>query len=948
MLIQMFKTNNVNKFISFSIIIISLYAVFLHYMHVNSFGDQASENIITVEQLENYSRTTNISVIKDNNCFLNRCFFRSFNQTDKQITFQDYVKGVSKDLHGIRSLEENKPIYNIDAHARGIVGESLLVKALPYVLHQFTHKLISMFSSSNDYTFSYFALSLFIFFFSALSIIEFSKQLKIKNLQNFLLIGLLSNIYIMQLFRSGLENHVLLFLPIYFYSLSFIIKVFSKDKLKIKDFIIYPFIFSLSFFNGYPTTSTILPFFLLITTLSYAFLGIGFVTYIKKLLIVVLGILISMLFFIPESVYWSLTIGEHISYHLKIIPERTMTMFGILFSSGGDAEFSAINLIKEKNEIFSRFLKNIFFTPYIYHSPHEPGILLGISFFNIVERVFFIVGIISIFVFKQSRLTKLTNISILICIAIRLFTHDNLQINKASFDYYALCIYIVYFGIYSFYNLLGEKKVLLNKIMIPLNNIYFSFRFRKLILYKNNDNNNYYIKFRFIFFVIVIIISFLGNLVRFNKIFVNEFNESLRELSAVGPLKKFIENNYEDSIFLLQQQHGYTATVDRIFMLDSRYEYEMLANFGKLNFDRYKNVYIITFVTHQVGPLRNFIYGNGFFNTFGVDKLALQETLNSSAGNPSINIHEIKRTTKLSSLTTILNGEYPNLLNRFYPEYRKIQNLYSIDNNKHNLSKILLKDYDGFIEFSCGKKRNIVEVNYNGYDKYVLNFENGKENGLYYFETIFANTVPDKNFELTKISSLNLDFIKQHQITSNWNSFISSKNKEFEEIISFRLKEKISSFYIAFPFMFHHDFNKKNKLSVKYYDKKSYKKDIMKLRSNGSGMRGKYINFNGHSDLVQFKSYHSEYNRNDLSFEFKLFNNKNQDNSFLKPKNTNIQQSDTDSLRLHFIDKDISNFVNNCEEPLTLYFDNKSIKKENIDKSITNIEGKIDVYVRKK
>ena len=101
-------------------------------------------------------------------------------------------------------------------------------------------------------------------------------------------------------------------------------------------------------------------------------------------------LILSILFYVLESIFWSKLLNQHIFYHLSILPDRTITMFKYLFgSSANNEQFSLLIFIKEKGEILNRFIRNIFNRPFIYHAPHEPGMLLGINYFNLIEKIFF-------------------------------------------------------------------------------------------------------------------------------------------------------------------------------------------------------------------------------------------------------------------------------------------------------------------------------------------------------------------------------------------------------------------------------------------------------------------------------------------------------------------------------------------------------------------------------
>ena len=890
---------NISNLLIILTIFISTFFLFFNYKHTLNYGDQAIENIIATSQLDKIIRS------------------------DTDLNYRTFVRDNSKRVHGDKSNKENYNTYFVDPMIQGVAGDALLVKALPYLVHLIIHNIFFI----DNYSYSYFLLSIFIYIFIFFSIISFCNSLKIENLKIILLIGYLSNIYVMQLHRSGLENHILFFIPIYFYTLSFIIRVFTNIEIPWHGYIFYPFIFSLSFLNGYPNTSTILPFFLAITVFCFYFYKFNIKEYLKKILIILASIFISIIFYIPESMIWSNILNENIFYHMKILPDRTITMFKILFSSNNKEAFVLVNFLNEKLILLSRFLKNIFFQPFIFHAPHEPGMLLGINFFNVFEKLFFIVGFFGIFLKRDIKILFLLNISIILCLVSRVFTHDNFQINKASFDYYLLCIYITYFGFYLFFEILLQKKLKLrivnylsSYLFFFYKSIKFSFIEKNLIIYseRNKNLNRFNTSLSLILISIVLFSSFYLNLNRFNDRFVFKYNESLRDLSALEPLKKFIKENKDENLFIIQQGHGYYANLDRILMLDNSINYEVLSNFKRINFEPYKKIFLITFNNSQVGPLRDFIIGNNFFNSNNINIFSYQEIFSSSAGYPSIYLHEVKETIKLFDV-------------------RKGKTNINIDKTNFEIKKILLENYRGNIILKCNLDEYTFKVSDISYDIYSLDFNKKEQNGLYYFENLFNNVDKKNIYKISKISSNGENILDQHTNVSNGYNFINDSEREFEYLSKYKLEEKIESFYIKFAYTFLNDIKKQNKLSVKYNKGLFMKKNIINIKSNGHNFYGRYKNFHGSTDLIQYTSYPGKLNKNELKLYFKTTNYENQDTSFLTSKNNNYQSPDADSIWLNFSNDEIYEFNSNCKNNLELSFNNKGY-----------INGRILIYGNKK
>ena len=854
--------------------------MFFNYKHTYNYGDQAIENIMATSQLDKLLKS------------------------DSDLSFSKFVRSNSKKIHGNRSDKENYGIYFVDPSINGVAGEALLVKALPYIIHLLIHKIFFL----DNYSFSYFLLNIFIYIFTFLSLLNFCNSIKINNLKIPLIVGFLSNVYVMQLHRGGLENHVLLFLPIFFFSAGFVIKIFTETKLKYYEYLTYPFIFSLSFLNGYPNTSTILPFFLGILVLCLLFYDLNLIKNIKKIIIIFLLLILSILFYVLESIFWSKLLNQHAFYHLSILPDRTITMFKYLFgSSANNEQFSLLIFIKEKGEILNRFLRNIFNRPFIYHAPHEPGMLLGINYFNLIEKILFLFGLFFIFFKRKNRVFFLVNLSFLISLMTRIFTHDNFQINKASFDYYSLCIYFSYISFYYFYEWrLNDFKFLDNIIKFPINSYYsiiYSISKKRQIIFNQRflpDIKNLNI---LIFLSIILIYSFTHNLNRFQKFFIFESGESLRQLSSLEPLRKFMRNNYENNIFLIQQSHGYIANIDRILMLNEKIEYEVLSNFKKIEFDNFDKVYLITFNLNQIGALREFLIGTNIFNEFKIERFSYIKEFKSSTGHSGIYLYEINKNQEV------------------YVSKNRKRTEYEINTQDYSLNKIIAKNFSGVISLKCDKEKLEFTTSNNNHSVFTFDFKKENENGMYYFEDIFEKF--DKKYEknVNKLTLTSEENLKQQQSLIYSNTLFTSK-KKLNQKIYYEFKENIKKFYIKFSYIFFNDPKKKNNLSVKYYSKK-FKDNILKLKSNGKNFYGIYQNFHGDTDLKQNKSYLKEVNTKSINFEFELYNDKNEDNAFLSSKNKDLNTPDSDSLEVYFENDQLKNFVNYCQEKLYLSFVNK-------------------------
>lgn len=882
------------------ILLLSIYFLFFNYKHTYSYGDQAVENIIATSQLDKLIRT------------------------DTNVDYSKFVRNNSKKIHGEKSSKENYDKYFIDPMIQGVAGDSLLVKALPYLLHLLIHNIFFF----DNYSHSYFYLTIFIFLFTFFSILNFCNSLKIESLKIPLIIGFLSNIYIMQLHRGGLENHILFFIPLYFYSLSFLVKIFSESKINWLGYIFYSFIFSLSFLNGYPNTSTILPFFLMLTAFMLFFNNLTLKIYFRKILIIFLCIFLANIFYFFESIIWSLILNKNIFYHISVLPDRTITMFKFLLGGNSvDSGFVFLDFIKNKNDVIQRFLKNIFMTPHLFHAPHEPGMLLGINFFNYFERIFFIFGLVAIFFNRKNKLLFLVNLSILLCLFFRVFTHDNYQINKASFDYYSLCIYISYYGVYAFIDLIKNKNIKIKFIelfLIKFSNLYqtfiLSFRYRKFISYKNNYYQGQILKKQFlIFFLIILFFSYLHNLYRFNIFFIKDSDESLRELSALEPFRNFMRENRDNNIFIFQQQHGYIASIDRILMLEEGINYDVLSNYKNINIDNYEKVYLVMFENNQVGPLREFFIGNDFFGGSNIDRFSYIETFSSSSGHPGIYLYEVKNNVEIFKTKNTTE---------------KIE--YNLDTRKYSLSKIIVKNFNGSIILSCAKDIYPITTSEVGQDVFSLDFNKKKYNGMYYFENVFSNFNPKYKKIFNVITSTNKEDLKQHKHISENNIFVSDRNL-LDMTTSYTFKETIEKFYIKFSYIFFNDNQKENKLSVKYFDKPFNKLSIIDINSNGKEFYGRYTNFNNTTEMKQNKSYVKTIKSKILKFEFKLKNSGNEDTAFISSKNDKLTKIDTDSLKVNFTDKYMFDFINECQENLHLSFDNKE-----------DINNEVRIYVKKK
>ena len=138
---------------------------------------------------------------------------------------------------------------------------------------------------------------------------KFGKLLINKEFGIILMVLMVSNIYFNQLLRSSMQNEILIYPLLFAANFYYLFKFFIK-KITYKTIFLFSFFIALNFNNGYPNSTAIL---LPLTIFQFIFLYIFNTLAINKSKLIKptskdigLLIIISILFIIIISVYWSL------------------------------------------------------------------------------------------------------------------------------------------------------------------------------------------------------------------------------------------------------------------------------------------------------------------------------------------------------------------------------------------------------------------------------------------------------------------------------------------------------------------------------------------------------------------------------------------------------------------------------------------------------------------
>jgi len=433
---------------------------------------------------------------------------------------------------------------------------------------------------------------LLIFILSYIYAYKLGKLLSDRRFGLILAVMATSNIYFNQLVRSMLFPFVTLY-PLLFFASFYYLLLSHRIQNKFNWWPLLGLSISLSFcfLNGYPNTNVVLLELLIgvfiilaihikiFKTADYKFLSMyqyGFIVFTSIMLV----FLISGL--------WSKLLGQHFFYGINnILHDR---IWGLVLQGKSLSNLTITNefTFRQIPKITRDVLRVLFISSKGHISPHEATFLQDLAFFNIVESVMFILGII--FTFRNILSKKIVNHLLLFLGVFFVFRIATNSINagiigRYTYDFYFITLFFAAYG--------------LNQLI-------------KLPILKNGSNINR-------IFYLILTISLFWNAFVFNNKFVWLFGEELNKSFGVYQLRKlYLSEMAKDNNLIIHDYyllpHGYLYHINNISLLEYKTDYEIFAKLfvysdtlcSREAFDSfmqtksYKNVYFI----FPTGPYR--------------------------------------------------------------------------------------------------------------------------------------------------------------------------------------------------------------------------------------------------------------------------------------------------------------------------------------------------------
>lgn len=493
-----------------------------------NYGDQASWGLIFQKNLLNYQ------------------------QTNYSGSFSDYLKNQYREFHQEKlQLPDAYDTYGLDVR----VGLSSLLDPTHYIvfvlsgLSQIT--IFNFFGGLLDIETVLMIFGFLIFVFTYIYAYKLGKILIDRYFGIILAILVVSNVYFNQLVRSMLFPFITLFPLIFCMSFYYLLLAHRKDNYKRW----WPSIglataLAFSFLNGYSNTNVLLLgllfvfFFVLVVDIiilkisnyrllnlqKYAFIlffTIGLVTFISGL--------------------WSNFLGENGFYAInEMIHNRVL---GFIFGGGsGLSSLMKFHLRTLPGYIID-FFRALLIASKDHGMPHEPSFLNDISFFNIIEFLFFFVGIFYTLrrVFSKNLVNHLLLVFGIYFLWRFLGNPGNyIIVARYSYDIYFAILFFAAIGFYQFFSFFGKKR-------------------------------------RAFFLCAILLISLFFNVYTFNKNFVWLYGESLNQFYGLYPLRKLYQNEISKGkniiVYNYTNASGYMYHIDLYSLLENRVDYEVMSKF---------------------------------------------------------------------------------------------------------------------------------------------------------------------------------------------------------------------------------------------------------------------------------------------------------------------------------------------------------------------------------
>ena len=815
-----------NKLLPISICLF-LFGIFnLITPHNGEYGDQATENLFFLDTFDEYY------------------------SGDHKESYLDFIRDKNKYISAEYVSNGTWHDYGFENSARAPIALTWapeIVKALPRMLHYMVYRALDRTFELNRV---FLVTSYLIFFLTFFYTYRLGKIL-LDDKFAFIISGVfVGNLFFNQLLHASLEPQlnvypVLLIMGMYSISKYYL----GHSSSLIFSSLFLGSILGFGFLNGYPNTQLVLPTFLI----GYLFITHinSRVTWVGGLYFLLLSAIFGVIIYSIFAIFYSISLGEGLTYHHKL----SLIRFGVIFSGdavSGSFEGSIFQMI---NETFGKIWILLSTGPRYVHAPHQPGMLLNLPFLNLMELPMFFIGIISTVFMKRMRTFRYFSIYLLVFFLFRAFSNDNMLVDKDSFDFYILLLFPVSFGMY--YAIFGYKP-LINKIVsifvwISRKIIYIIFNFNfNISIFKDwfrvSKSSPFYIS------LLLILISSGINSHTFNNKFLLEYDASLAQFNGFFKVREFIKENASDSTLIIYTySHGNVNSIYRLDFMREKRNLLLLKDIknifptpedmaDSIRTGKYRNIIII-----DRGA--NFRYGKRIENLGYSNKQAgtnrhysflnPSEVAYSYPGIPTYWIYNIDK----NNLGAIV--EVPTYSGSGSPE--KISLNYNLNGRvlkgldiPGNLSKIsILCDGDEILSLDNNERSyDYIHVNTDGSyiaTKYI-NWNNGFKGGIKPV-SVNGRLIIDRSY-VQRLGVLAPTF------------FVNEIGEKSSDIsMNLKLNLAIDKVLLSTPYYLYNDFRKENQISISLSGidttgkvNEYYQQNII---SDGSGLFGHWTLMNG-------------------------------------------------------------------------------------------------------
>lgn len=693
--------------------------------------------------------------------------------------------------------------------------------------------------------------SFLVFVFTYIYAYKFGKLLVNRYFGITLAVVSISNVYFNQLVRSTMNPFNVVYPLLIFSSLYYLLLAHRvSKKIRLTPLIGLSVSLGLSFLNGYPSTNVLLigllviAFFILTINIKIfknkEYKLLPFYQYGKILSIAFLLILLV-------SALWSNLLGKSIFFGLNsILHDR---IWGQILR--GDIVSNELYKFElwQAPYIIKNTLQVLSIGSSALVGPHEPSFLLGMSFFNIIESMMFVLG--TFFILRGIFSKRLENHLLFLFFVFFLYrlvgnSANYLVVGRYTYDFYFITVFFVAYGIYRLLN--------------------FSYRRTS--------------KYRSVFLYVILFVSLLLNIKTFNMDFVWRYDENLRQMFGLYEVRELYRNEISKDNNLLiidyNRSNGYLYHMDLISLLDKKIDYEIYGKFfndsvinsldsfkAYLRKSYYKNVYVVV----PVGVSRwggavmfetvyNFHQNTAKFSNF-FSPYSPYKTISNRRGIPKFWIYKFSNN---HNYYTINLDE-------------KAKDNYVIKFN--GKERVDFLDFPGSVsdaEIQFGDK-DILKLDFNSFsfDRFHFSFD----------EKSVIDIYNNFNFQEKISNIIESDIIIEppEERDGVQINFLSPQKLPSQVVFAYQIGYPIKKVYYNVPFVFYNDQLLSNEFSVSYKTRKELPWNLLETkRSNGNTryldfdfylMFGAYPRVYPHTYFNFFNMIYPEMEKN-LYFQYKI------------------------------------------------------------------------------